>query len=67
MKSFLAVLLTLALGCGLNAQTKRGLELADMFAMKRVASPALSPDGKWVAYNLTTRWARHAEPVRSVH
>lgn len=40
--------------CGLDAQTKRGMELADMFAMKRVASPALSPDGKWVAYNLTT-------------
>jgi dipeptidyl aminopeptidase/acylaminoacyl peptidase len=48
------MILTLLLACGLDAQTKRGLELADMFAMKRVASPALSPDGKWVAYNVTT-------------
>ena len=36
------------------AQAKRGLETADLFAMKRIAAPALSPDGKWVAYNVTT-------------
>jgi dipeptidyl aminopeptidase/acylaminoacyl peptidase len=33
---------------------KRALQLDDMFAMKRVAAPAVSPDGKWVAYNVTT-------------
>ena len=54
MKRFLALFLTCVLACSLHAQTKRGLELRDMFAMKRVASPALSPDGKWVAYNVTT-------------
>lgn len=43
----------LLVACTLSAQPKRGLELSDMFAMKRVAAPALSPDGEWVAYNLT--------------
>jgi dipeptidyl aminopeptidase/acylaminoacyl peptidase len=36
------------------AQAKRGLAIGDFFAMKRIADPALSPDGKWVAYNVTT-------------
>ncbi|HEX7574037.1 MAG TPA: S9 family peptidase, partial [Bacteroidota bacterium] len=36
------------------AQARRGLAIGDFFAMKRIASPALSPDGKWVAYNVTT-------------
>jgi dipeptidyl aminopeptidase/acylaminoacyl peptidase len=37
-----------------SGQPRRGLELADLFTMKRIAAPALSPDGKWVVYNLTT-------------
>jgi dipeptidyl aminopeptidase/acylaminoacyl peptidase len=36
------------------AQAKRGLAIGDFFAMKRIANPVLSPDGKWVAYNVTT-------------
>jgi dipeptidyl aminopeptidase/acylaminoacyl peptidase len=40
------------------AQPQRGLAIGDFFAMKRIAEPALSPDGKWVAYNVTT-----ADPV----
>jgi len=36
------------------AQSKRGLLIGDFFAMKRIAEPALSPDGMWVAYNVTT-------------
>ncbi|HMK37782.1 MAG TPA: S9 family peptidase, partial [Bacteroidota bacterium] len=36
------------------AQVKRGLVIGDLFAMKRIAQPAVSPDGKWVAYNVTT-------------
>src|SRR5512135_460003 len=35
-------------------QVRRPIELHDLFAMKRVGDPALSPDGKWVAYTLTT-------------
>jgi dipeptidyl aminopeptidase/acylaminoacyl peptidase len=33
---------------------QRPLELADMFRIQRVSDPALSPDGQWVAYTLTT-------------
>ena len=36
------------------AQAKRGIVTADLFAMKRIAGPAVSPDGKWVAFNVTT-------------
>ncbi len=35
-------------------QAKRPLEIADMFTMKRVSDPSVSPDGKWVVYTLTT-------------
>jgi dipeptidyl aminopeptidase/acylaminoacyl peptidase len=35
------------------AQTKRPLEVADMFKIKRVTSPALSPDGEWIVYTIT--------------
>ena len=37
----------------LNAQTKRQMELEDLFRVKRVSDPQLSPDGKWVAYVVT--------------
>ena len=36
------------------AQSGRGLVIQDFFSMKRIAEPALSPDGEWVAYNVTT-------------
>jgi dipeptidyl aminopeptidase/acylaminoacyl peptidase len=35
-------------------QSKRPIQIGDLFTMKRISSPALSPDGKWVAYTLTT-------------
>jgi dipeptidyl aminopeptidase/acylaminoacyl peptidase len=35
------------------AQTKQPLEIADMFKIKRVSSPALSPDGEWIVYTIT--------------
>src|SRR5690349_9648392 len=37
----------------LLAQSKRPIELEDMFHIKRVSDPQLSPDGKWVAYVVT--------------
>ena len=46
------ILLLLGLNAAI-AQPKRPIELNDFFLMKRVASPALSPDGKWVAYALS--------------
>lgn len=36
------------------AQSKRPLRLGDLFVMKRISSPSLSPDGNWVAYTITT-------------
>ncbi len=36
------------------SQTRHPLGLPDLFAMKRISSPAVSPNGKWVAYTLTT-------------
>ena len=40
---------TVALG-----QALRPLEVNDLFLIKRLSSPALSPDGRWIAYTLTT-------------
>jgi dipeptidyl aminopeptidase/acylaminoacyl peptidase len=36
----------------LSGQSERPLELADLFQMRRITAPALSPDGQWVAYSL---------------
>jgi len=32
----------------------RTLEIKDQFAIKRVGSPTISPDGEWVAYTVST-------------
>jgi dipeptidyl aminopeptidase/acylaminoacyl peptidase len=37
----------------LFSQTKRAMELEDMFRIKRVSDPRISPDGKWIAYTVT--------------
>ncbi len=36
------------------AQQKRPLEIADLFRIARISDPALSPDGKWLVYTVTT-------------
>lgn len=46
-------LLVIALYSWLPAQTKRPMELDDLFRVKRVSDPQLSPDGKWVAFVIT--------------
>ena len=38
----------------LMAQTPRPLRVNDLFAIQRLADPALSPDGKWVVYTQTS-------------
>lgn len=55
-RPLLVWIVALALGAPAStlAQAKRPITIADMGTMKRIASPALSPDGKWVAYTLTT-------------
>src|SRR5581483_2230294 len=37
-----------------TAQTKRPMTFEDMMAMKRLGETAVSPDGKWLAYSVTT-------------
>ncbi|MBT8487213.1 MAG: S9 family peptidase [Gemmatimonadetes bacterium] len=39
---------------GLEGQSSRALELGDYYALKAVGSPDLSPDGRWVAYTVST-------------
>ena len=38
-----------------SPSSSRNLEIDDTFRIKRVGSPALSHDGKWVAYTVTTQ------------
>jgi hypothetical protein len=38
---------------GPSAQT-RPLAIADMFQIKRVGAPVVSPDGEWIAYTVNT-------------
>jgi dipeptidyl aminopeptidase/acylaminoacyl peptidase len=44
------LLLAIAAFSPLLSQVKRPIELQDLFKIKRVSDPQLSPDGKWVAY-----------------
>jgi dipeptidyl aminopeptidase/acylaminoacyl peptidase len=49
-------LLLLLLGVStisLSAKENRPLQLSDMFAIKRISSPSLSPDGAWIAFTVT--------------
>jgi dipeptidyl aminopeptidase/acylaminoacyl peptidase len=48
------LVLSLLLNIAMHAQGKRPMELADMFKIKRVSVPALSPDGRWIVYTITT-------------
>jgi dipeptidyl aminopeptidase/acylaminoacyl peptidase len=38
----------------LNSQPKRPMTFEDLMQMKRLGNTAVSPDGKWLAYNVTT-------------
>ncbi|MFZ4622114.1 MAG: TolB family protein, partial [Bacteroidota bacterium] len=49
-RSIQFIVLFLSFMLALQAQTKRPLQLEDMFNIKRVSDPQLSPDGKTVAY-----------------
>ncbi len=52
--AFLATLSLVAILASASAQTRRPLEVGDLFAIQRISEPAVSPDGKWVVYTLTT-------------
>ena len=48
------VLAAFALCAAGFAQSKRPMTVEDLWAVKRVGPPSLSPDNRWVAYALTT-------------
>jgi len=47
-----SVLLALTLATPLFAQSPRALEIDDLFALRSVGDPQISPDGEWVAYTV---------------
>src|SRR5262249_28318548 len=49
-----AVCIALSVSATLGAQAKRPLRVGDMYRIKNVGGLDLSPDGKWVAYTVTT-------------
>jgi len=49
-----AVLAALIGSASFNAQTRRPLQPDDIFSLKSVGDPRISPDGAWVAYSVTT-------------
>ena len=51
--SFLLVVL-LSFCVGVVAQQKRSMTFEDVLAIKSVSDPQVSPDGKWVAYVVTS-------------
>ncbi len=56
----LTVLALLLAGAGTRVQAADGallrpLQVDDYFALKNVGSPSISPDGKWVAYTVSTQ------------
>src|SRR5437879_2914784 len=46
--------LVLSASAALGAQAKRPVRVGDMYRIKNVGGLDLSPDGKWVAYTVTT-------------
>ena len=56
----LSTLLVFGLAAPLSAQTSplsiqaRPLQVGDLYALKEVGDPRISPDGRWVAYTVTT-------------
>lgn len=50
----LIILIILVANQFLSGQTKRALEIDDMFKIKRISQTTLSPDGRYIAYVLTT-------------
>ena len=58
MRRVAMVVLAWALGLGfvtgLRAQHKRAMTFEDMMAMKRLGETAVSPDGKWLVYGVTS-------------
>lgn len=56
MRKLSAVMVSLAsvalVGTSVEAQEKRLIEIEDMFSMRSVGSPVVSPEGEWIAYTV---------------
>src|SRR5262245_2496853 len=63
----LLVLGALALTTQAPAQERRTLKLEDLFALKDVGDPRISPDGKWVAYTVTSLDAKKDESDTDIY
>ncbi len=48
----LALVGLLAAPCTITAQDSRPIEIEDMFMMRNVGAPVVSPEGEWVAYTV---------------
>src|SRR6202789_1820210 len=53
-KQLLLVAIVCVLALPSYAQTKRPMTFEDMMAMKRLGETAVSPDGQWLAYSVST-------------
>lgn len=54
MKRIVLAALAFVVSVSLSAQARRPLQPDDVFELKTVADPRISPDGAWVAYTVTT-------------
>ncbi|HEX9253857.1 MAG TPA: S9 family peptidase, partial [Ignavibacteriaceae bacterium] len=54
IKSKIYFLLLLAISITIFPQTKRAINVDDLWAMKRIGTYDVSPDGKKIAYTLTS-------------
>lgn len=43
-----------ACAANVSAQVKRAITFKDLISMHRVSGPQISPDGKWIAYDVAT-------------
>ena len=53
MKTIRALLLALVAATPLAAQQRHTITHEDVFLMKRISSPAISPDGRWIVFSVT--------------
>jgi hypothetical protein len=53
-RAVIAVLLVVGLATAAAAQQPTGLQVEDLFKLKRVSDPQVSPDGKAVVYVVTS-------------
>jgi dipeptidyl aminopeptidase/acylaminoacyl peptidase len=52
---FVTAVAAAASASSVDAQAGRALALEDYYALRSVGSPEISPDGRWVAYTVSTR------------